>query len=67
MGAECFHEFHSLLERVSGCYVYEFAVLKLPEHAIHGTRTSLLLGWHSSAGKILLLSAYGCDGDHGSM
>jgi hypothetical protein len=25
--------------------VQEFAVLKLFEHAIHGTNTSLLLGW----------------------
>jgi hypothetical protein len=67
MGIECFHELHGLFKLVARCYVYEFAVLKLLEHAIHGTSTSLLLGWLNSDGKILLLAACGCDGDHGPL
>jgi hypothetical protein len=41
---ECFHELHGLFKLVAVCYVFEFAVLKLLEHAIHSTSASLLLG-----------------------
>ena len=44
VGAECFHELHGLFKLFAGCYVYEFAIHKLPEHAIHGACTSLPSG-----------------------
>jgi hypothetical protein len=40
VGVECFHELDGLFKLVSRCYVYEFAALELPEHAIHVTSTS---------------------------
>jgi hypothetical protein len=42
VGLECLHVLHGLFKIVVGCYVQEFAITKLNEHAIHGTRTSLL-------------------------
>jgi hypothetical protein len=44
MAVEYLHELHGLFKLVAGCYVYEFAVPKLLEHAVHGTSTSRLLG-----------------------
>ena len=40
---EFFCELKSLFRILARCNVHEFAVLKLPQHAIHGTRPSFLL------------------------
>jgi hypothetical protein len=41
---EFFYELKSLLAVLARCNVHEFTVLKLPEHAIHDSRTLLLIG-----------------------
>lgn len=44
VGIECFHELHNLFKLVPRRYVYEFAVFKLLEDAIHGTSSTFLFG-----------------------
>jgi hypothetical protein len=64
---EFFYESKGLFKFCARCHVYEFAVLKLPEHAIHGSSTRFCPGWIDSALKLSLFAGPGSVGKHGSM